>query len=389
MSRLIFLFLYIGLGVLAYYFQPVSWPIYLGPAIISGTAILHLGLLLHYYYKWRRDEMATLRAQIAAMMRNQRRLDDDIQRLRSALSSHIPDEKFSGMVAEVKILQGLIERLYDARKAPSSVPSSLTPPKKPLVLDDESILNILKQNLRDDEIELALQPIVTLPQRRRAYYECFSRLRTPDGQLLVPEHYLGIAEAHQLIGIIDNTLLLRCIQLLRKVQRQEKNVGFFLNISHHTLSDRTFFSEFISIMSDNVMLAPSLIFELPQRALSSLSPPLMRDLEQLAQMGYRYSLDQVESLEISASSLSDLGFRFMKVGAGQLLRLAQQEQESPRNIKRMLDLHGIDLIAEHIETERDLVELLDFDIEFGQGYLFGAPRLPRQYRTLTTEHADH
>ena len=40
-----------------------------------------------------------------------------------------------------------------------------------------------------------------------------------------------------------------------------------------------------------------------------------------------------------------------------------------------MDVAGVDLIVEKIETEQMLVELLDYDIDFGQGYLFGEPRL--------------
>ena len=35
---------------------------------------------------------------------------------------------------------------------------------------------------------------------------------------------------------------------------------------------------------------------------------------------------------------------------------------------------GIDLIAEKIEGERAVVDLLDYDVRFGQGFLFAPPR---------------
>ncbi|HEX9214055.1 MAG TPA: EAL domain-containing protein, partial [Bradyrhizobium sp.] len=35
---------------------------------------------------------------------------------------------------------------------------------------------------------------------------------------------------------------------------------------------------------------------------------------------------------------------------------------------------GIDLIAERIEGERAVVDLLDYDVRFGQGFLFAPPR---------------
>ena len=47
------------------------------------------------------------------------------------------------------------------------------------------------------------------------------------------------------------------------------------------------------------------------------------------------------------------------------------------DIKQVVNRHGMDLIVEKIEKESVLMELLDLRVDFGQGYLFGAPRLTR------------
>ena len=35
---------------------------------------------------------------------------------------------------------------------------------------------------------------------------------------------------------------------------------------------------------------------------------------------------------------------------------------------------GVDLIAEKVETEQIVIDLLDYNIDYGQGYLFGEPQ---------------
>ena len=83
--------------------------------------------------------------------------------------------------------------------------------------------------------------------------------------------------------------------------------------------------------------------------------------------------------EIDAEALAELGFHFVKVEAGNLLPESDQNEAHSTDriqaLKRRLDGAGIDLIVEKIETEQMLVELLDYNIDFGQGYLFGEPRL--------------
>lgn len=47
-------------------------------------------------------------------------------------------------------------------------------------------------------------------------------------------------------------------------------------------------------------------------------------------------------------------------------------------ISHLLILLSYALIAEKVETERMVAELLDLNVDFGQGYLFGEPRHARK-----------
>jgi len=249
----------------------------------------------------------------------------------------------------------------------------------PVDLDDDQILELVREGLRENGVELALQPIVSLPQRKRRHFECFSRIRLRDGRVITPELYIEIAERNGLIAAIDNLILLRCLQTLRRIRKGNVSVSFFLNISPHTLADRAFFREFIGLMTQNADLATALVFELPQRGLYDADPNLERDLERLAQMGFRFSLDQVADLDLDLEALANAHFRFLKLDAQRLLRASRDGLlgGDAKEFKRQLDIHGIDLIVERIETEPTLLELLDLHIDYGQGYLFGEPRLAK------------
>ncbi|HEX9446453.1 MAG TPA: EAL domain-containing protein, partial [Dongiaceae bacterium] len=246
-------------------------------------------------------------------------------------------------------------------------------------LDERTILDLVRDGLRENGVELALQPIVSLPQRKRRYYECFSPIRAGPDRVLLPDQYIGIAERHGLITAVDNLMLFRCIQMVRRLRRTNTTTGFFLNISHHTLADRDFFQQFITMMSQHVELAPNLIFEFAQRGIENADQAVWTDLSRLAQMGFRFSIDQIYSLDIDVADLSSRHVRFLKFGADTLLSAvaAGQIGDDPGALKRILDSYAIDLVADRIESETVLRELLDLHIDFGQGYLFGEPRLVR------------
>ncbi|HEY4135300.1 MAG TPA: EAL domain-containing protein [Alphaproteobacteria bacterium] len=241
-------------------------------------------------------------------------------------------------------------------------------------LNDAQILDIVREGLKRDRVDLFLQPIVSLPQRKPRFYECFSRIRAEDGSMILPEQYIEVARRDGSLSAIDNMLLFRCIQLVRKAQRHKHNLGFFCNISVHTLVDRAFFREFIEFMADNRELASQLTFEFAQEDIASHWKDVSQDLYALARLGFYFSMDRVQRLDLDPQELAKRHFKFIKVDAANLLAAGEKDM---RQLKRDLDRSGIDMIVSKIENESELVELLDHNIDFGQGYLFGEPRLSK------------
>ena len=390
-------------------------------------AVLHLAFALSEAQRITRSRISGALEALSHGERMQRRLEGELAQMRHALIDlqSRPAQDVGEVVAEVKVLQSLIERLYSARSGTSGIAAAPVPPSPPASpqpaaqpsanpaggapamppqqqpvnpnaaagslpmppiaegLNEQNILDLVREGLRENAVELALQPIVSLPQRKRRYFECLSRVRTGDGKIIVPEQYLDVAERYGLLAAIDNLLLFRCIQTLRRIRKNNANVGFFLNISPHTLADRGFFRDFIQLMAQNIELAPALVFEFPQRSLAQADDSLWRDLDRLAQMGFRFSMDQVADLDIDASDLSARHFRFLKLDAGRVMDAARQGLfgADPKMLKRTLDSYAIDLVVERIETEPMLVELLDLQIDFGQGFLFGEPRIAKSDST--------
>ncbi len=89
-------------------------------------------------------------------------------------------------------------------------------------------------------------------------------------------------------------------------------------------------------------------------------------------------MNEVTDLNFDPTGLARLGFRFIKIHVKNLLKKnIIATPESIQNMKTSLDEAGIDLIIDGIETEQELIEVLDFNIDLGQGYLFGEPRMSK------------
>jgi cyclic-di-GMP phosphodiesterase TipF (flagellum assembly factor) len=403
---------YAAAAVAAAYALPQGAPqLLLNPGLLWGAVVLLIGLMLHQMLVTRSALRAAEadRTEVVRALREQGRellrLRDESDALREAMRDRQQETGVSTVVAEVKLLQSLIERLYASRTGGAETSAQIvvgettagSPAGAPPVgataigemairtaapvrhnFDERKILASVENALRDNRVELWVQPVVSLPQRKRRFFECYTRIPTGDGAMVLPEQYVGIAERSGMITAIDNILLFRCIQIVRRLYDRNMSAGFFCNISPRSLQDRAFFKQFIALLAEHSAIASSIVFEFPQAAIERHDPELERDLEKLAALGFRFSVDQVTDFEFDAIELARRNFRYVKVDANRLIPppLGVAEQD-PETVKRKLDVAGLDMIVEKVETDAMLVELLDLGIDYGQGYLFGEPRLSR------------
>ncbi|MCR9214396.1 MAG: EAL domain-containing protein [Proteobacteria bacterium] len=244
---------------------------------------------------------------------------------------------------------------------------------------DDEILDIVRSGLQENKVDLYLQPVVRLPQRRTLFYEAFSRIRGPRGEVITPGQYLTVAEDAGLIGTIDNLLLIRCVQLIRRVRQRNSEVGFFVNVSARTLRDTAFFTQFIEFLDQNTDLKSSLILEFAQEDVDSATETVVKGLETLAEMGFAFSMDRVHRLDMDFQALGNNNFRYLKVAAADLLPGGPglPIDIHPDDLREALGRANIELIASMIEDEDTVIGLLDVEVGFGQGYLFGVPRPPQ------------
>jgi cyclic-di-GMP phosphodiesterase, flagellum assembly factor TipF len=241
---------------------------------------------------------------------------------------------------------------------------------------DEAMLASIRGAIDANRVDLYLQPIVTLPQRKVRYYEAMSRLRTDRGEVLHAAEFVPHAETAMLMPKIDNLVIFRCVQVVRRLLLKNRDIGLFCNIAGSTLTDSRCFSQLLEFMDANRAIAPSLVLEFTQGAVRGMGPIEHESLAALSERGFRFSLDNVNDLRIDPRELANRGFRFIKIQASLLLNRAGPAATDihPADLSDLVGRFGIDLIAEKIESEGSVVDLLDYDVRYGQGFLFSPPR---------------
>ncbi|MFZ2019349.1 MAG: EAL domain-containing protein [Methyloceanibacter sp.] len=252
------------------------------------------------------------------------------------------------------------------------------------------VLAILNDAVEGGRVDLYLQPIVTLPERKLRYYEGFTRLRTHSDEVVLPRDYLPIAERERLMPIIDNVLLVKSVQLLRRLRSDSRVKGVFCNISVQSLLDPDFFPELVEFMEENSGLSESLVFEVSQPAIVGLTRGELSCFDTLGALGFGFSLDHVGDLDVDFAGLRDRSFRFVKIDAKTFLHDMKEKGAAlpAADMKAYLESFDLKLIVEKVEDEADVGKIIDYGVELGEGYLFGEPKAMSPQLVRELESAD-
>jgi cyclic-di-GMP phosphodiesterase TipF (flagellum assembly factor) len=365
--------------------------------VVAGVVLLLLASQIHLLVLNRR-EAQVIRRRLGGL----KRATDDFTRGLQDAQAKIEDVRASAdaraneqsrkFLAELEMLEGLMREFssrisesakdvsMDAGEARTDAAPSERSARTYIEPDEpRDLLETIRASLEENRVDLYLQPIVSLPQRKLRYYEALSRLRAEDGTVIMPAQYMKIAAPVGLMSVVDNLLLFRCVQIVRRLVQRQRGVGVFCNISGETLSDEEFFPQFLEYMHHNRDLAAQIVFEFDQSVVLGADLRAEENLRYLASLGFALSMDHVETLALDFDRLKGLGFRHIKVRADTLAAGTGLDMSvPPEQLKAQLERHGLNLIAEHVETERAVVQLLDYAVDFAQGYLFGEPRPVRE-----------
>ncbi len=262
------------------------------------------------------------------------------------------------------------------RPAPMSAEPAAPPrpvltgrPDKPINPQDEADV---RRALALGHIELFMQPIVTLPMRKPQFYEALTRLKTDDDRILTPDIFLPVCRKNNFLPMLDRLAINEAFRLLRRLTDRGHAVDLFCNLSLDSLADVDFFNLMRDLFDQNRDLSSHVVLEFSQADMRCFG--LMEDetLKLLASMGFRFSVDRVTNLAAGFDDFAQKGVKFAKIAAPILThREAGRGLDiHPADFSRLLSRKGIELIVTHVESERDLVNLIDYNIHLAQGNHF-------------------
>lgn len=243
---------------------------------------------------------------------------------------------------------------------------------------DNRRLGAIMEAFESDRIELHLQPVVSLPQRKSLFYEVLARLRLADDTILVPAEFLPILEKSGLVADFDRKVLTRAAAVARHLVGRGSDTRVSCNLSPASLEGGVLRAAG-RVAEAYPDVADRLILELSQRCWRTLDADTAGTIALLRHKGLSFALDRATDLRLDPLALAERGVTYVKLPAELLLQpeTGLGLDIAVGDLAAVLTRAGIRLVAERVEREEDVPNLIDLDVPLAQGFVFAPPRAIR------------
>ena len=232
----------------------------------------------------------------------------------------------------------------------------------------------LRRALDRDELQAYYQPIVDLDTGTTVRLEALVRWSRPGCGLVQPNEFIDLAEQTGLIIPLGAWMLRRALTDCAGWQADAPGVGVAVNVSAHQFRTGDLVAMVQSLLTE-LELAPGLVtLEITESLMLEHTAWNLAILEELRELGVRLALDDFGTGYSALTHLRRLPIDTIKMDRSFLDGIAARDGEATvRAIVELARVHGMEVVAEGIETEetRDLVR--SAGCHRGQGYLFGRP----------------
>ncbi len=241
----------------------------------------------------------------------------------------------------------------------------------------------LHRALEQQEFRVYYQPILSLPDRRIVGVEALLRWQHPEHGLVAPGEFLEAAEATGLIEPIGEWLLQTAGAQCLAWEQAGLSLWLTINLSIRQLSPAPA-QRLRRWLRTCGLLSERLRVEIMERKVIEREEEILSCLQGLGEDGVHIALDDFSG-RVSMLALERLPVRSVKLD--RLLVACSSEPEWAALLQRIIRMAqglGMDVIAEGIEDEKQMVFLLSNHCLLGQGYLFARPLPAEQLTPMLT-----
>ena len=285
----------------------------------------------------------------------------------------------------IDLIRNADAALYHAKKSGGNMFSFYAPRMNEATVERLMTKSKLKRAFERDELLVHYQPKYNLETGEVFGAEALVRWDLPERGLILPSDFIPIAEDSNLIIEIGEWVLDKVCEDFRFWQRSVSSPGrVSVNLSLKQLRQLNFVSRITSIMRGHEVSPTSLELEITETTLMENPERTIKILNQLYGLGLHLAIDDFGTGYSSLSALQQFPINTLKIDRSFVRNLVNNPDDATLvdtiiQMGRNLDM---DVVAEGVEDESQLIFLQKLGCTYAQGLLFGDPMSSDNYLEL-------
>jgi diguanylate cyclase (GGDEF)-like protein/PAS domain S-box-containing protein len=282
-----------------------------------------------------------------------------------------------------ELLRNADVAMYHAKSHGKGRYSVFQPRMQEAVHDRLKIEADLARAIGRNELRLLFQPIVDLESGYLLGVEALVRWQHPERGLIPPSEFIGVAEeTGQVVGLGRWVLYEACSQVREWQQRMPMGelLRVAVNVSSQQLQGADLVAEVTGALEHSRLDPGCLVIEMTESVVMQDTEATFAKLKNLKRLGIRIAIDDFGTGYSSLSYLHRFPIDILKIDRSFVQRLGEEKDgtELARAIITLGETLGLEVVAEGIEYEHQLRQLIELGCVAGQGFYYSKPALLKE-----------
>jgi diguanylate cyclase (GGDEF)-like protein len=227
--------------------------------------------------------------------------------------------------------------------------------------------------IQDERFCLMQQPILSIGDSAIGdeHVEVLLRMRDDQGREITPGAFIPAAERYNLMVSLDRWVIRNTFSWLANHPERLEELGLCaINLSGQSLGDSAFYEYILEQLREYQLPAEKISFEITETAVVSRLDQATRFISLLKRRGFRFALDDFGTGMSSFAYLKSLPVDFLKIDGGFVKNMLNDpvDRAMVESINRIGHLMGLRTVAEYVESDQILEQLIDMGVDYAQGF---------------------
>lgn len=242
--------------------------------------------------------------------------------------------------------------------------------------DHEKRLKTLENAIQAGEIDIDFQPQFGIDGQTVFGFEALARWQSPSMGRLLPAYFIALAEEADLIAPIGQSVLTKACHQARLWSQEAQNPPCVaVNVSAHQFRDGLILKQVEHALAESGLDPRFLELELTETVLMHDARNATEIMNRLKSLGVRIALDDFGTGYSNLSALATFPIDTLKIDRSIVKNIEYCDASAAITSAIIAMGHKLDMkvLAEGVETEKQLEFLASNNCDLVQGFLFGKP----------------